>query len=361
MKKITKALIISLFIVFPFGQLTKIPGLPPTINLYLHDLIISLILILWLFTKPKLDPKLLKPLKLFLLTCLVSLAVALPKFSPTQILISSLYLIRFTVYSSLIFILKDIKLPIKKLLIFSSSILAVFGILQYSTLPDTRFLSSAQWDDHYYRVIATFGDPSYVGIVLVLGLILVFLTKVTPWLYPVFLIPLFLTYSRSSYLALLTAILSYVVYKKRFKLLLVGLAFMLVLPFLPRPGGAGVKLERVFSIKQRLDNYQDSLVIIKANPVFGTGFNTLRFYQNKPVSHAGAGLDSSLLFVFATTGIIGFLTYLNLLKNIYNQSLLIKISLIALLVHSLFQNSLFYPWVLVWLFSLIGYELRRSS
>ncbi|MFH1280982.1 MAG: O-antigen ligase family protein, partial [Candidatus Beckwithbacteria bacterium] len=248
-------------------------------------------------------------------------------------------------------------LPLKKLLILSSLILAIFGILQYLIYPDILFLASNQWDNHYYRVIATFFDPSFVGLILLLGLILTFFTKSSPWLYPIYLTPLLLTYSRSTYLALLISLFSYTLYKCKFKILLIGLVFISLLPFLPRPGGEGVKLERMFSIEQRLDNYQHALTIIKENPLFGVGFNTLRFYQNQPLSHAGAGLDSSLLFVFATTGLIGFVAYLNLLKSIYNNSLLIKISLIALLTHSLFQNSLFYPWVLIWFFSLVGSEL----
>ena len=334
--------------------------MPPTVNLYLHDLIITSICILWLLSKPKIKTNLIKPLSIFLLTGITSLVLAIPKFSTYQIFISSLYLLRFVIYSSLLFIPKDlkIKLPIKKLLLFSSATLAIFGLAQYLFVPDTRFLASSHWDDHYYRVIATLFDPSYVGIILVFGLILTFMLKASPWLYPIYLIPLLLTYSRSSYLALLSAILGYVIYTKKFKLLLIGLVFICTLPFLPRPGGAGVKLERVFSITQRLENYQHSLDIIKQNPIFGIGFNTLRYYQQKPLSHAGAGLDSSLLFVLATTGVIGFFAFINLLKNIYRQSMLIKLSLIALLVHSLFQNSLFYPWVLVWIYSLIGSEKR---
>lgn len=352
MKKIISSLVVSLFIVFPFGQLTKVPGLPPTINLYLHDLIISLIFVLWLFTKPKIKSKLLKPLSYFLVVCLLSLIIAIPNFTTIQILTSSLYLVRFLVYSSLIFSLKDLKLPIKKYLIYSALALGIFGMLQYLFWPDTRFLASAGWDDHYYRVISTFGDPSFVGLILLLGLILTFVTKASPWFYPILLIPLFLTYSRSTYLALLTAILGYSIIKKQLKFLLLAVLVLTVLPFLPRPGGAGVKLERVFSIKQRLDNYQDSLTIIKQKPILGVGFNTLRYYKNEPLSHAGAGLDSSLLFIFATTGIVGLFSYLNLLKSIFKQSLVFKLSLIAVFIHALFQNSLFYPWVLIWLFSL---------
>ncbi len=364
MKKLIKTLVTSLFIVFPFGQLTKIPGLPPGINLYFHDLIISLILVLWLFTKPKIKSHpLIKPLIIFLTTCLISLIIATTKFSILKVLTSSLYLLRFAVYSTLIFIFNDLKLKssIQKLLITSSLTLAVFGLIQYLAIPDTRFLASSHWDDHYYRVIATFGDPSFVGIVLLFGVILVFCKKASPWLYPFYLVSLLLTYSRSTYLALIITILSYSILKRKIKILLIGIAFVSILPLLPRPGGEGVKLERLFSINQRLNNYQHSLNIVKQNPVFGIGFNTLRYYQNKPVSHAGAGLDSSLFFVLATTGIIGFAAYLNWLKNVFSHSLLTKLSLIALLVHSMFQNSLFYPWVLIWLFSLIGSESRHSS
>ncbi|MEA3355366.1 MAG: O-antigen ligase family protein [Patescibacteria group bacterium] len=341
---------------------TKIPNLPPTVNLYLHDLIIILVLALYFLTKPKIKLNLLKPFIAFLLVCFISLFFAIRNFSLIQILTSSLYLLRFTVYGCLIFILKDkrFKLPIKKLLIFSSLVLAIFGIAQYLIYPDIHFLASNQWDNHYYRVIATFFDPSFVGMILLLGMILTFFTKSSPWLYPIYLIPLLLTYSRSTYLALLISLLSYTIFKRKLKFLIIGLLFILILPILPRPGGEGVKLERVFSIKQRLYNYQDSFVIIKQNPILGVGFNTLRYYKNQPLSHAGAGLDSSLLFVFATTGIIGFAAYLNLLKSIYKHSLLIKISLIALLTHSLFQNSLFYPWVLIWLFSLVASEKVRS-
>ncbi|MEA3355199.1 MAG: hypothetical protein U9Q63_01805, partial [Patescibacteria group bacterium] len=61
MIKIIRLLLISLFFIFPFGQLTKIPNLPPTVNLYLHDLIIILVLALYFLTKPKIKLNLLKP------------------------------------------------------------------------------------------------------------------------------------------------------------------------------------------------------------------------------------------------------------------------------------------------------------
>jgi len=150
------------------------------------------------------------------------------------------------------------------------------------------------------------------------------------------------------------------------------LVFTLTVLLLPRPGGEGVRLEREASIKARLINWKQSLIIAKDHPFFGVGFNTYRYAQknygfleekNWQVSHAGAGADSSLLFVLATTGIVGLSAYLLLLKRILDAlfsiplsppSLAAFASLLALLVHSLFANSLFYPWIMGWLWILLG-------
>jgi len=115
MNQILKLLIFSLFLVLPFGQLTRLPIPHPAINIYLHDLIISFILICWLTTKPKKLPSLTKPISLFILTALTSLIIASFRLPFQSILISSLYLIRWSVYTSLYFILtdKNLKLPLK--------------------------------------------------------------------------------------------------------------------------------------------------------------------------------------------------------------------------------------------------------
>lgn len=371
MKKIIRVLILSLFLVFPFGQLTRLPIPHPSIRIYLHDIIISLILISWLFTKPKKLPPLTKPITLFVSAGLLSLIFALPKFTLQELAISSLYLIRWLTYSSLYFVLSDktlkLKLPLKKLLLFSGLALAIFGLAQYIFLPDTRFLKLLNWDDHLYRLIATLLDPAFTALIILLGLILLLTqfpkTRFKPLFTFLLLISLLLTYSRSTYLALLASLFTYSLIKKNFKPILIGLGLLLIsLPLLPRPYGEGVKLERLYSISNRLDNYQQGITIFKQSPLFGIGFNTLRYHQRNlgllgqdwQVSHAAAGLDSSLLFVLATTGLIGLTTYLYFLKHIWSISDTVKISLSAILVHSLFNNSLFYPWVMIWLWVLLG-------
>lgn len=345
--KLTKILIYLLFFILPFGQLERLPGMP----LYLHDLVILLLIILnFKFLK------LPRPIWLFVSACLLSLIINIFRFSFPELLFSSLYLIRWLAYACLLPLFRRLKLDLKPWLKYLCLALAVLGLLQYLVIPDTRFLASLNWDDHYYRLISTVFDPNFLGLIFVLGLIL-FNLQILPSL--ILLIALLLTYSRSSYLSLLAVILAYVILKKKFKFLLLILVFIF-LPFLPRPGGEGVKLERVFSINQRLANYREGLQLIKVSPVFGLGFNTLRFIRRDFTSHAAAGLDSSLLFVLATTGIVGLLAYLNLLKSLWPTSLLVKLSLVAVLVHSFFQNSLFYPLIMIWLWTVVSLDKNQK-
>jgi len=137
------------------------------------------------------------------------------------------------------------------------------------------------------------------------------------------------------------------------------LALAVVLPLLPRPGGEGVNLLRLFSIEQRFDNYGEGFALWRRSPLLGVGFNTLRSVRNDFVSHSASGLDNSLLFVAATTGIIGLLFYLNLLRRLWQSGgEIVKLSLIAVIVHSFFQNSLFYPLVMIWLWLLVTINPR---
>lgn len=339
--KLNKILIYLLFICLAFGQLQQL-GI-----FYLHDLIVAALIILNL--RSIYFPR---PLLIFSAVCLISLFLNPLKLSFPALLASSLYLIRFLAYAALYPIFKAVKIKLQPILKTFILVLAGSGLLQYFFLPDTRWLAASGWDDHYFRAISTLFDPNYFGSLLVLGLIL-FNFKLWPSL--LLLVTLFLTYSRSSYLSLLVVIISYVILKRRFKYLLLGLVF-LVIPFLPRPAGEGVKLERLFSITQRLDNYRFSFTAFSRHPLFGIGFNTLKYLRQDFDSHAAGGLDSSLLFVLVTTGAVGFIAYLNFLKSLWSNSLLVKLTLITLLTHSLFQNTLFYPWHLIWLWSVLSLQ-----
>jgi len=200
--------------------------------------------------------------------------------------------------------------------------------------------------------VGTFLDPAYLSLLLVLGIIL----------SPSKLIDIFLTltlaftYSRAGYLAFLPA----VVFQSKY-LLIVLLGFLILI--LPRPAGESVRLERTASITQRLENYKETLSIIKSSPLIGVGFNNLCLAKNSDFSsHSCSGSDSSLLFILATTGIIGLISFIYLLTKIWEASdNILKISMVALGVHSLFSNSIFYSWIMGICFILLATSLSKRK
>ena len=171
-------------------------------------------------------------------------------------------------------------------------------------------------------------------------------------------IALALTYSRASFLAFFTAFTWISYQRKTWKYIIVSASCVLLTVFLlPRySSGEGVKLERSSTIYARIESWRKAWQIFSDNPIIGVGFNTYRYAQKaSPDSHAGAGSDSSILLVMATTGIIGLLFYLRYIKNLWelNNNLIISTSLVAILIHSFFLNSLFYPSVMLWIALLI--------
>ncbi|MFZ5366417.1 MAG: O-antigen ligase family protein [Patescibacteria group bacterium] len=390
-----KLIIILLYcylVVFTLGQLTRFTLEITEINVHLADVLVGFLVSSWLVWKlSKRDkfilPPLAKQIFLFFSLCFISLALnSLSLLSGRERLVSWLYLLRWIFYAGLYFVIYDLvqsaKCKVQSILsclMITGTATAVLGLLQYIFVPDTRFLEKYGWDPHLYRVIGTFFDPGFLGAILVLTLILIVSSlhsdekmKHRGIIFLVGMIvyvALALTYSRASYLAYLGAMGTIAWVKKAPKFFLAVLVAGIITVFLlPRPGGEGVRLERESTIKFRLINWRQSLVIAKEHLLFGVGFNAYRYAQrdygflefaNWRASHAGGGADSSLLFVLATTGIFGLLAYLWLWGKILVNSakaanLLVLASVIALLVHSWFVNSLFYPWIMGWLWILLG-------
>ncbi|MDP3888791.1 MAG: O-antigen ligase family protein [bacterium] len=391
-------LLILYLVVFTLGQLLRFTLGMTEINLHFADIAVGILVSFWLINKIIKKEKFVWPplsKQIFLFFCLAAVSLAFNStplrsifhnempLAGRELFVSWLYLFRWIFYAGLYFVVYDLVLikkelveNIKKWLIWVGLGVAVFGLGQYVFLPDTRFLENFGWDPHYFRVIGTFFDPGFLGVILVLSLILLtlWLWKVKPnklgilfWL--IIYSALALTYSRASYLAYLLGMGTIAYFKKSPKFFVCIFAFLIVtILLLPRPGGEGVKLERESTIKYRIINWGQSLTIARDHPVFGVGFNAYRYSQrdygfldfaNWRSSHAGGGADSSLLFVLATTGIFGLLAYLWLWWKIIITSLKRKDALIlatvsALLIHSLFDNSLFYPWVMGWIWILLG-------
>ena len=321
----------------------------------LLDLIVGT---LWILKLPKIlrrTNKLLKPILAFGIVGVISLLIASFRLSLSEITIGAMYLLRWLVYSSL----AGVVIQLIRVLPVVGIGTAILGILQYIIIPDVRFLEAWGWDPHYYRIVGIFLDPGFTGLILVLTLIFIVINNYHKFWWFVVYIALALTYSRASYLAFFTAF-TWISYQKKnwryctMSLLILGLTIVI----LPRvSSGEGVKLERMSTVWARIASWKKAWEIFSDNPIIGVGFNTYRYAQKaSPESHAGAGSDSSILLVMATTGIIGLLYYLKYLKALWKlstQRLALSTSLIAIFIHSFFLNSLFYPAVMLWVALLI--------
>jgi len=396
MEKLITALLFCYLVLFPFGQLNRLPislFQSPEIRFYLTDLVMFLLILTWgiwrflLIKKKYTLPPLTKPIFLFLMIAIISLIVNSSRLSIRELFVSGLYLLRWIVYAGLYFVLIDLKDRFNYLkwssmvnyLIVLGAMTAIFGLVQYLIWPDIGFLEVFGYDPHYFRLVGTFFDPGFVGIILVLTLILlvvsnwekigIFKLKNLPVHCLLFTLycSLALTYSRSSYLAYLMGIgvIAFIKKAPRFFLIIlfIGALTLLILP--RQSGGEGIRLERTSTIQARAGSWRNALIISRDHPLIGVGFNAFRYAQRDygflkerwQESNAGAGADSSLLFVLATTGIIGFLTYLGIWWKILRiGNLTILASALAILIHSLFLNSLFYPWVMAWMWILLAKE-----
>lgn len=392
---ITLLLLYLLLLLFPFGQLTRLPLSYPAVNVYAHDIVLSLLVLAFIlrkiFKKEKLFlPKTTSLIFIFISCCLLSLIFNFKNYPLKDLSIASLYLLRWSFYACLYFFVCDLlkrksnlRASIIQILIVVGLTASLLGVLQYIFIPDIRPLTFLQWDPHYYRLVGTFLDPGFTGMIYVLVLILIlvwcgdeiakFKNLVFYAFWAIVYVSLVLTYARSAYLAYFTAMTVIAWFKKSFKFFLAVLILGAVtLLLLPRPGGEGVKLERKSTIFSRIESYKKGLKIALDHPVFGTGFNTLRYTQKNygflgeewQETHSGAGVDSSLLFVFATTGIVGLTSYVYLLvrlavlnfpsKKSEKLKLVSFTSLLSVFIHSFFNNSLFYPWLMIWLWVVLG-------
>jgi len=383
-----EALFYGLAVTFPFGQLSRLPltfGQFNEVNIYLLDLLVFAILTSWLIwhwwnKKKILTSTYTKSLFSFWIILLFSWLINFKRYFLQETLVGLGYLVRFIVYSSLSLVVYDLgkrHSKINKNYILNcfcrwSIILSLVGITQYLFLPDTRFLLASGWDEHYFRVIGPFLDPNFLGLVLALGILGIIweLREIKGnWrrilLAIIIGIPFFLTYSRSSYLALLVGVAVWLFLQKKQRIFFIFLfTFLFLLLLLPRPGGEGVKLERVASIEQRIESWQQALVIWQKNPLFGVGFNNYRYFSRDSdffstdwqINKAGAGVENSFLFILATSGVIGLMGLIGLIRRIVIETLasksnfkyLVLPSLAAITIHSFFLNSFFYPWVIVW-------------
>lgn len=341
----------TILILFPFGQLFKI-GI---FNLF--DGAVLAFAIITLLKKPKF-PNWYKYFLYLLIYLVFSLLINYKLFEVKGLL----YLIRFWSYSMIPVAILNSNLKendiLDKMLTVALSVLS-FGFLQYFLFPDLTSLKYFNWDDHLLRMTGTFLDPAFLGIILVLGVILALFKNKTLIAYLLSL-GLMFTYSRASFLVLIFVFVVDLIRNKSLKRFVLLLSSFLIILVLPKNVGEGTTLTRTVSIQNKFTDFASSLQIIKQNPIFGVGFNNLCYVKQNilpqyvnPGSHSCSGVDSSIMFILVTSGIIGLFFFVKFILSIESNYLLTT-SFISVLIHSTFTNTLFYPHVMFWLFVLIG-------
>lgn len=332
------------------------------------------------------------------LTVIASWGLGLRLFSLEQSIPGGLYLVRFIGYLWVIVHAERLLAPVKKFITPALWVFVMLGLLQYVVIPDTRFLLRYGWDEHYYRLIGTVLDPNYAGAML--GVIALFAMErflahrnvSMALLVAASTIGLTLTFSRASWLASGVALIIYTSVRSLTKfarslsptlrqladrgglttatssqrkfvnfvnrsslhllLLTIVVFFIVALVIAPKPGGEGVRIFRTNSILQRTESWQQALTIWRSHPFIGVGFNNYSIASQRigfhidPKNHAANSPDSSWLLLLSTAGVIGVIGVMWGIRG--HMSFLIKEKLlfsIVLLVcvHSLFNNTLFYP------------------
>jgi O-antigen ligase len=305
------------------------------------------------------------------------------------------YLLRISAYLFLLFPFTDwfksspksYLVTWEKSLFFTTSVIIFLGFLQLIFIPDFSFMAEYGWDPHMGRLLSTWFDPNFLaGYLSIVSPIFISrigedyrqktwtkATTATVFLVLALAVSVVLTLSRSGLLAYLIGLLvGVLIYAP---LAIIGLAICLVTALTINERFR----ERVLGIFQidvtaslRLESWIQTIHDIEKTPWIGVGYNTLRYQNILPETlNSGSGRDSSLLTIWLTTGFVGLIlvitiiferviTFINLAKS--NQPLMRRwgvaglCALAALLIHSMFVNSMTYVHILGILIMYLGIQ-----
>lgn len=283
------------------------------------------------------------------------------------------------------------------------ALILLFGFLQFYLIPDIgTFSTEGGFDPHTGRFLGTWMDPNYLGGFLAFmipillctfytqkssksRIVIGFLTLLTLW-------ALFLTFSRSTYLAAAAGLFVFFLFHDR-KMIIIGILVVTLGIFsseraTKRVGELLGTMKSVILLDTdeidataslRIENWQKSFELFEKYPVLGIGYNTYRFRAaeegvvDESFFSAG-GADSTLLTILVTTGITGILSFLYfcikiLFINLYRYFKLSKKAkhsqkgliflafasgFIAIAVHSLFVNSFLFPLIFIPVMAVAG-------
>lgn len=404
---------IGLIFVFLFAALGELARLPITTTngILPNDILLAILTGVWLFDKLLLARawpcvKLSVPFFAFIGIAAISLLNGAQHLTLKETLLSGLYLVRFIEYGALIFIVSDLthNAPsthrrLFHILLASAGLLAILGFFQLKYFPDFTEFQNYGWDPHINRLLSSWYDPNFAGglFAFVLSLILGFSLSLSfkkSWPYwslaGFILLALFLTYSRSAYLAFMIAVGILGLFKSP-KLLISGLIAILLLTSVS--DRAAERFTNMIHSAQsliddtsaempdatarlRIESWQNAWIIIQDHPWLGVGYNTYSYAQRdygfvkKLEKHSATGSDSTLLTIWATTGLVGLIIYTWLLSALFSLSFFNRkdglalgffAGFLGLLIHSVFVNSLLFTPLLIFFYTSAGLLPPLSS
>jgi len=275
-------------------------------------------------------------------------------------------------------------------------VVSIFGFVQLIMWPiaydfyDLLYSFGVYWpnpDPHINRLFSTYLDPNYLASILnvplIISLSLFFYTKRKKYIFYclILIISLILTVSRSGFLCIALTVCFYFILSINFyksnitinkSIFRITMFFIILgIGFLFSNGRLLNRIINVFSdpsANARFKSWINGLYIIKDNLFIGIGNNLIGAYRtlilNQNVNaSAGYGNDSSLIFVFITTGLIGLIIYLSSFISLFkelghlckNENKIIKNTIISITLSSIavsfFNNLLFYPlWLFIYTF-----------
>ncbi len=363
---------INIFLILSYwvGNIVRVPLFSATQFSFI-DLVVGLIFFvhlpyLWRHRRILHAQSLARATMYVLIMLISSLLVASPLYSYRELFVASLYIIRFGIFTSILFM--PYRIPHTAIRVLIGGFVGI-GLFQYVLYPNLRYLLYLGWDDHYLRLFGSLLDPNFTGVLLVMMLVALLCRpdgKKSTWVdYAIAslgFVALLITYSRSAFIVAIAAAIALGAIKKKFSLFLA--LFVLIaggILFLPTSlPTEGANLFRTASISARSQEYGKAIRIIKENPFSGVGYNAYRYartkyFDEKPSkfhNNAGAGVPNSYLFIFATSGIFGFVFFIHWLGSLWDEyvrrSTVAAPLLTAFMVSGLFDNTMVYSFILFW-------------
>ena len=335
----------------------------------------------------------------------LSAVSASPRFglSAFEVIASMLYLARWVAYFGMYVVIincvrdRDIG-SVWQALEGTMIVFAAFGIFQAAFLPNFGQMIYPdaklylEIDPQGHRLQSTILEPN-IAAAMILTVLLVHVAQLSSgvevprWKPALMLVALVLTLSRSGILAFVFGLLTIVLARgvgRRMARFLFGM-FVVALAALPQLLVFANQYSKLgigdASAAARVIVWQRSISTFLESPWFGIGFNTYGFVQERRgferFGSATYSAEGGLLFIAVMTGIVGLLVYGTMLWLVFRRCRAVwrspqataeerglcvgaAAATVAIVVHSMFVNSLLTPFVMepLWVLWALGFLIH---